>query len=507
MEKYRKLFIFPALLLVVLLLQNACNEDRLDLQPLSETENSLFERELDFERTVYGIYAKLSDVYWFNNNNPMHGMWHLPGDDITTTSANPFEIFGTLEPSNERLNDYYDAAYELISRANLFLQKIESAEEGVYSTPNLKEYHMGEALFLRGFMFYQLWNFFGTSPVITERIQTPDKITPPGSQGTELLDQAITDLQTAAGLLPASWDESNLGRVTANSANGMLGKALVFRATVTGSDEDYTAAINAFNMITDRALVENFGDNFSVNHENNVESLFEFQASQPAEEDNVWLPNDFNNAIGSMSAYWGWYENHWSLFGTAPFIPTQKLIDAFATDDPRMAYTLDPETQSFKKYLIEDQKSQSGVASVNNPRILRYADVLLLKAEALVQSGGSTAEAIGLMNVVRERARNSVPDTVAVPAAPAPYDVNTSDRNQIMQWIMDERFVELAGEEAHRWFDLRRWHMAGLINLDSFNFSSAVNEGVSFDPDTHLYFPIPTNEVDLNPNVTQNPGY
>ncbi|GAB3316913.1 RagB/SusD family nutrient uptake outer membrane protein [Larkinella ripae] len=480
----------------------SCSEKRLDLQPLTPTEASYFTEESDFNKAVLGVYAKMTDWYWFNANAPMHGVWQLPGDDITSTGTYAFEIFGTLQPSTNDSRNFYRVTYQLINRANTALQKLD-AENGAIKTANLKNWLRGETLFLRGYANFLLWNFYGTAPLVTERIQSPDQITPPSSKDTELLDQAIKDLTEAATLLPASWDAANRGRVTNNSANGMLGKALVFRASAKKAAADYTAAIAAFNKITGVSLVPKFNDNFDVKTENNAESLFEFQASQPS-FDNVWLANDFEQGgVGSTSAFWGWYEGVPQLGGQAPFIASQKLADAFEPGDPRLASTLDPKTRQFYKYWhTGEQKTQSGVASLNNPRILRYADVLLLKAEAVLESGGSTAEAIGLINQVRTRARNAVAGGT-VPANFAPAE---ADKAKIFDWIMMERLRELAGEEGARWLDLRRWHLGGKINLTNWNWSSARTD-VTFDVKKHLYYPIPDNETNLNPNVVQNPGY
>src|SRR5678816_2478502 len=133
--------------------------------------------------------------------------------------------------------------------------------------------------------------------------------------GTQLLDQAISDFTAAAGLLPESWDDANRGRVTQNSAYGMLGKSLVFRASASNNNADYTAAIAAFNKISGVSLIPKFDDNFAFDAENNNESLFEYQASQAFGFDNVWLSNDFDNAVGNMSVFWGYYDNNFALFG------------------------------------------------------------------------------------------------------------------------------------------------------------------------------------------------
>lgn len=490
-------------LVLTSLTYHGCDEKNIDLKPSAQTEEEYFRNELEMERTVYGVYAKLTDFYYFNNNRPIHGMWQLPGDDITTTGNYAFEVFSTLNPTEQDLGHYFRTAYQLIGRANAALEKIELAtQKGVYKTPDLGKHQRGEVLFLRGWMNFMLWNFFGTAPLITTRLDISNA-TQPSSTGNQLLDQAITDLQEAATLLPPTWPDSERGRVTANSANGMLGKALVFRATVTKNQADHTAAIAAFNKVTGLSLVPDFGDNFSFEAENNSESLFEFQASQPGVDDIVWLPNDFNNDVGSTSAYWGWYEGHWSIFGQAPYIATDKLINAFEPGDPRLALTADPETKSIKKYLVNDQKASSNVGSINNPRILRYADVLLLKAEALIQSGGSTAEAIALINQVRTRAREMAQGGTA----PANYSTTETNPATIMNWIMNERFIEFAGEEGIRWLDLRRWHLGGIINLANFDFDSDAGIPLRFDPNKHLLYPIPQSELDLNNNVRQNDGY
>ncbi|MCU0352393.1 MAG: RagB/SusD family nutrient uptake outer membrane protein [Cytophagales bacterium] len=484
----------------IALVANSCRESELDLQPGFINEESFFGREIDYDRGVRGIYSKMTDWYWFNNNSPIHGLWHLPGDDITTVGNNAFEIFGPVQPANGAVNGYYTTAYIIVNRANTMLEKLQEAAPDVYTTPGLKDRHRGETLFLRGLTYFNLWNHFGSSPLITERIRETAQTRRRNAQGNSLLDQAIKDLEEAAGLLPARWDTLNRGRVTANAANGLLGKALLFRATVASAQADYQAALAAFNKITDASLVPDFGDNFAADRENNAESLFEFQASQSL-GDNVWLPNDFGNATGSMSTYWGFYENHWSMFGTPPYIATRKLITAFEPGDPRRNITLDSATRAIRKYVQRDRKAGNGVGSLNNPRILRYADVLLLKAEALVRSGGPLNEAIGLVNQVRTRARNMRPGGTV----PADRPSAETNRDQVMRWIMEERFIELAGEET-RWFDLKRWSRANLVTLNNAFFDSA-NALMSFNSQRDLLLPIPTGEIDLNPDITQNPGY
>jgi len=494
---------------IIVLLASCCNiyfgckRSDLDLLPHGPTEASFFTKESDFTKAVLGVYAKINDVYWYNGgpDNTTVPVFLLPGDDITTNQNNEeFEQFSPIQSSSQRVDYFYKVWYQLIARANVVLEKIDKVEPGIYITPNLQDYNKGEALFLRGYANYNLWNYFGTAPLVTERVSSTDQFTPPGTTGTQLLDQAIIDFEEAANLLPQSWADGFRGRATKNSAYGMLGKSLVFRASATKNTADYGLAITALDKITGASLVADFGENFAWDAENNSESLFEYQATQAFAFDNVWLSNDFDNAVGNLSVFWGFYDDNFALFGKSRFFGTTKLFDAFDATDPRRDLTVSSDDRTIKKYVTVDKLGQSGVGSVNNPRILRYSDALLLKAEAVLQSNGSTSEAIGLVNQVRARARNMGAGT-----EPADYPVSETNTTTIMDWIIKERFIELAGE-GQRWLDLRRWQMQGIITLDNAFFNSNTTT-VSFQLPKHLLLPIPNSEIDVNPNVVQNQGY
>jgi starch-binding outer membrane protein, SusD/RagB family len=508
--------------LMLFLVISACDKSKLDMEPQSETEASFFKDDYQFFRAIIGTYAKLTDFYWFNNNNPSHWVWMLPGDDLTSNGSYSTESFTGIIVSEERLNDIWNASYRVISRANVILEKIEEApnDPSVTITDQTTKYVKGEALFLRSLMYYKLWNLWGTAPLINTRIKDLSTSKTPNSKDTELLDQAITDLTAAASMLPENWDSQNTGRATRDAANGLLGKCLVFRADYNKvsnagqSNADYAAAIEAFNKITTRTLSGvAYEDNFSYNHENNSESLFEWQASVQAGFENIWLNNDFDQTM-SMHAYWGFLNCEWSFWAGTPFVPTQKLINAFEPGDPRIAACMDSTDDdryngfAWVKY-TKDLGPQNMTGSLNNPRILRYADVLLLKAEAVLQSGGSKAEAIDLINQVRARARGTG-------LVPADLSVAESNATTIMQWIMDERFRELSGEDDHRWFDLKRWQYAGYIDLSNWgaddNGFSSLRSDFAFgefftNTQGKLWLPIPSGEIEQNDLIVQNPGY
>lgn len=514
MKKFKYL-IGLGILLTGLVIFFAC-EDRLDKLPLGDTESTFFTTEDNYESAIRGMYAGLTYWYWYNNNSAICDLWLLPGDDLTTKQTRSFESFNSLTPDAYSINYFWDMTYAINMRANIMLEKIDQVADGVYIDADLKNWHKGEALFIRALAFYKLWSWFGTAPLVTTRITgLGEETKPPSSTGTQMLDQAITDLTEAATLLPVSWIDQLKGRATADAAYGLLGKCLVTRACYGGGAADYNAAITAFNNISEADLAPHFGSNFDAWDENNIESLFEFQASEAPAFDNIWLSNDFGS-IGSMLAFYGYFNNAWTWWGQPSFVPTDKLVAAFETGDPRINETFRPNEAAvfngweFLKYTLRDDPNSAFGCSRNNTRILRYGDILLLRAEAYLQTG-NTAAALEDINAIRERARNSVPDTDPVSAVPADLVTVT------MQDIMDERFRELSGEEGIRFLDLKRWHEAGYINLGtwtdiddwgpSLNTLSFDFAGWYSDTEGQMLYPIPLDEVDLNPNITQNPGY
>jgi starch-binding outer membrane protein, SusD/RagB family len=485
----------------------ACNKKALNIPPPTQSEGSFFTTEGEFRTAMAGAYATLVDYYSSANSgsggSAMLEVWLLPGDDMTIDNSESFEFFNGLNSSDGKLNQFFKSSYIMIGRANKILDKLNTVAAGVFTTPGLKDNNEGEALFIRAYAHFMLWNVFGTAPVDTIVVKSPSQFNIPSSTGTQLLDQSITDLTRAATLLPASWDNNNKGRATISAANALLGKCLVFRASATKSAADYTAAVAAFDKVTGATLATKFGDNFLPTTENNSESLFEYQGGLNIKggDQNAWLANDACDCGVAGSYFQMFYDGAGTYMGGGRYLPSTKLKNIFDAADPRLLLTINAGKTAVVKYVVSGDVLDGAVNSINNHRLIRLADVLLLKAEAVLQSNGSTATAIGLINQVRTRARNMVV------AGTVPADLNTAEANKttIMQWIMDERLRELAGE-GHRWFDLRRWHLAGYITLDNAFFSSEVPTRMKFD--THfLYFPIPTGETSKNPNIIQNPGY
>jgi starch-binding outer membrane protein, SusD/RagB family len=505
----KRLTIKTGIVLMAVCVTNVtCHKNPLNVASPTATELTYFTTPAAFNSAVLGTYSALTDFY-SSSNESGSGQWEgevvwLPGDDLTNGTAQPYEDFSNaINPSEPYEGDFFNSCYLLLGRANTVLQQIRKVQPGVFTDAAQENSYEGEALFLRAFGHYQLWNVFGTAPLDTIVATSTSQVNAPSSKGTALLDQAIADLTLAATLLPTSWDAADLGRVTANSAYGLLGKCLVFRGSVNKSTADYQAALAAFGHISGISLVANYEDNFNVATENNGESLFEYQAGASTSGfTNAWLANDQCNC-GVASGYWqvfGGSGQTASYMGGNLYYATAKLVGIFDAADPRLPLTYSAADSTITKYILNNSLEGS-VNSDNNVRILRYADVLLLEAEATIQSGGSPAAAIGYINQVRGRARNMISGGTV----PADLDVTVTDPGTIMQWIMDERLRELSCEGG-RWYDLRRWSLGGTITLNNAFFSSSEPQRMNWDAH-YLYFPIPLGETSKNPLITQNPGY
>ena len=524
---------FP-LLIGLLLFAGSC-EDTLDnVEPTREFEEAYFDSEGRVQQAVGAVYGKVVEIYGgsFGGGSTKHVSWLLPADDLTAeVEGVPYDAFETLNPSDDRVAGVWNVLYEIIARSNFVLEQLEnSSVQEVYTDPDLLETNRSEVLFLRSWANMWLWDWWRKAPLITERINSLDDAIKPPSTGFELLNQAITDLEAAAPALPESWPEDQLGRIIQDAAYGMLVKAYMLRGSYDNNNaEDYQRAIAAFENITTRELAPSFGQNFDINFENNIESLFEYQASENTSNENPFLANDFGGGVGQMSAYYNYSTRHWSSGSAGARVsPTTKLIAAFEEGDPRQAETFlaNPDPDSvltnyfngqapangfwFVKYVLPDRNfiTGFGATSTNNPRILRYADVKLLAAEAYFLTGNEAA-ALEQVNDIRTRARFSTPDGTEA-AAPANLSAVT------LEDIFNERFRELAGEMGIRWTDLRRWHAAG--HLDLANWNSDVDDfsyphdptSFGFEVPKHLLYPIPQNELETNQVINQsgnNPGY
>lgn len=547
----------------------SCNKENLNVDFPKQPEDQFFTNEQTLDRGIRGIYAQMTDLYSFAAMGCVYPLYILPDDSFTQNaggSNNDLDNFKGFNPSHGLVSNYWNVLMRLVNRANTMLEITEKHKD-LYTTNGLKDIHQGECYFLRGYAFYKLWINWGKPPLITKRITSVNDpvIYTAESSGLQALDSAISDIKKAEVLLAnkKQWDNNNLGRITLNTVEGFLVKLYTIRADYGATKTlDYQSAIAAFNRI-DQTITTiegvKYGTNFDGTTENNQESLFEYQAGDAPSGDLVWLDNDFGGNIGRQGACFVFFDMGGGVFWTwnQPMIPTQKLISKFDNRDPRFTECMDtvgnymdkynrdlmwflyggyPTGFVFHKYMrpeiYEDPKDHSkgikypprdtygkngygSAPTTTNPRILRFADVKLLVAEAYLETGDA-ASALIQVNDVRTRARNS---SIDGSVSTIPANLTTIDR----QAIMDERMRELCGEEDHRLVDMRRWQKAGWINISTWVpsqpgsgpvlencwgiVSDAANFDATFMTTKDLLFPIPLSETSANTIITQNPGY
>jgi hypothetical protein len=492
-----KIFRFASVLFV--LLSTSCN-DYLQ-QNLQGTFSSatFYKSQSDALVAINGVYNATAFV------NSMNQLWAfgdvasddavkggLSGDQSDVQSIDQF----TYVRTNTVLANVWQYYYEGISRANYLLYYVPSIAMDV----TLKNRILGEAKFLRAYFYFNLVNIYGEIPL---------KILPPinsaainvaKSPVVSIYAQIETDLTEASKVLPKTYGASDVGRATRGAAFGLLAKARLFQQDWSGA----LSAVDSLEASSSYSLVNVYQDNFMDSTQNNSESIFEIQHLSNQSPS----MGSFLNQYFSPAAYNGYYFD----------APVQNFINEFETTsggviDPRLDYTVgrlgnkwvnkenfDPSWSSTGYLNRKHSQSTYDDPIIGNSGLnyvyMRYADILLVKAEALNELNRGS-EAIVPLNAVRKRARQSylydhnLPGFGAVPANLLP-DVVYTDQTSLRAAIQHERRVEL-GFEFHRYFDLMRYGK---------EVAEAALAGTGFTYAKNRYFLIPQSELDTNPAIT-----
>ena len=397
------------------------------------------------------------------------------GDQADINAINDF----SAAADNGVLNVFWKSTFETIARANNAV---------VYISPMsfdavLKNRLVGEAKYLRAYSYFNLVNIFGKVPLKLEPQLTSASINVPLSEVSAIYAQIEKDLTEAIAVLPATYPTADAGRVTQGAAYGLLAKVDLYQQKYT----DCLTNIQALENLHQYKLLNNYANLFTPGAEDSTEVIFGIRyanttASSIGNGLNVW----FAPAIEG-----GYYFN----------APTQNYVDAFAqkakdgSDDPRLDASIGREgkpwfnntifTSSWseatgylvKKYdenaILGASKSQSTVPYHS----MRYADILLMKAEAMNEAGGATAVAAAAVEVNKVRLRVNLA-----------RDSTTTTQSDMRIVIQNERRKEL-GFESHRFFDLMRWGQATAEAALGTDFKWTA---------PRFYFPIPQSELDTN---------
>jgi len=468
----------------------------LDLtNPNQASSDTFWKTETD---ALQGINATYNGLL----NNGTYGRWLGFAYDIRSdigTSPSPWADLAnfnkfTLTDYNFEVNrEIWQHHYQAIFRAN----EVTANVPGIQMNATLRDRIVGEAKFIRALLYFNLVNLYGGNiPLITAPPLPGDQ--PASSTVDAVYAQIEKDLTDAAAVLPATYTGGDVGRATKWAALGILGKAQLQQRKWAAAQATLAQVI-ASNQFS---LMPNYADNFTDAKENNAESLFEVQFGDRTQLAAGVRGLNIPKMIGPCGPSFcdgrptRWYFNQFfqettTSGGVDPrldatiFYNKPGGMDVYGTPFATRYGATSTEIY-FKKwgqyYVPGDQDWDNPI----NYRVLRYADVLLMQAEALNEQG-QTAQAYQYINAVRAR--------VSLAALPAGLT-----QAQMRDRILHERLLEL-GLEGSRWLDLKRQNLlsrALIPNDDEYNF---------FVANKSELLPIPVSETNLNRNVRQNPGW
>jgi len=370
--------------------------------------------------------------------------------------------FDELTDASE-LERTWAGSYKVISSLNTILARIDNVD---FDNPVLGERIKGEALFIRSLVYYNLAVTFGNIPLQLEEVTSPNVEINQVSADV-IYNQIATDLEEAEGLLPASYPSSNVGRATSGAAATLLGLVHL----TNGNDGQAETALRRVVSSQEYELVPDYTDIWGPSNENNVESIFEIQYKSGGQ--------------GTGSGFTEYYSPDLSISGgvgggNVPQAPTDDLITSYDQPADSRLETIGTDLDG-DPYLNKYDATQAiAFDSDVNFIVFRYADVLLLLAEAI----GEGTEAYDLIDEVRSRSGLTTPSSTL-----------TGSFEEI---LLNERRREFVGENK-RWPDLLRFGVAQQVMADYLS-----DEGFS-PSDIRLLYPIPQRELDAAPGeLTQN---
>ena len=452
----------------------------------------------DAASAVNSIYGNLRS--WNNTAFAAISIENTGSDDAVKGSTsndatffNEYDNF-TVDPSEGQLDGFWTAQYQNINFCNQVLDHVDTMAS---VDASLKARYLAEAKFVRAYSYFRLVRAFGNIPLVLKVPTTAADLNPKQSTPAEVYTAIEQDLTDAASVLPVSYGAADIGRAT-------KGAALALHAKVAMYQKKWSDVLNYTNQVTGLSAYSLFPDYYQMfryANENCSESIFEIQCDYVPGNDDI-NSSQYSQVQGdrdaSPSAGWGFNE------------PTDNLVNEFETNDPRLQGTImiagtttgsgdavppaaagAPTMYNMKSYVPFAVAVLSGNQGCGqNVRVIRYADVLLMNAEANNELGNA-APALASLELVRARARaNSSSPSTALPA------VTTTDQTALRTAIYHERRVELAMEND-RYFDVIR-QGRGTTVFGPLGWTANKNE----------VWPIPQTEIDNSGGVlVQNTGY
>ena len=474
----------------------SCSDDFVKVSPeYSIDSENYFNSSDDYYMALIASYDLLQTTY----ANAIVG--EIASDNTLCGGESPTDVIGWQQiddmihtPTNSNLKDIWNWMFAGVQRTNYFMEFKDKIEfDG-------KEQMIAEVRFLRAYYYFELVKWFGPVPLkLDKRFELGDETSIPRSPVEDVYAAIENDLTLAIEVLAETSPE--IGRVTKGAAQALLGKVLLYQ----NSQEKLAQAATVLEQVIlsgKYSLATNYNDMWEMEGENGPESVFEVQYTDVEGAGFGCLQCSEGNVAVGFSGVRS-YEGPLFSPGFSFNVPVQKAVDAFEPGDLRKdvtildieawaaaegaSYTTGNEHTGYfnRKYLPRKRRPEAqndlNLTNPNNYRAIRYADVLLMAAEAFNRTGNDS-KAQEYVNLVRRRAFGDNNHDITLTGA------------ALLDAIYQERYVELMGE-GHRFFDLVRT-------------GKAAEEIDGFVTGKHEVFPVPIEEINFsNGNWQQNPNY
>jgi hypothetical protein len=443
-----------------------------------------------------------------------------------------FDIYS----DNVYASDFWDYGFRGINTINKYLEGIDVIPLPTASQKALINQYKAEAKFMRAYFYFILVKNFGPVPLITKTLDQPDWYNQKRMPETDIYNQIFTDLREAIPLLPLknNYKKSEANRITKGAAQALLAKILITNAEINPSSPNWAEAFDLCKEIESTNqynLNTSFKDIFTVAGQFSSEVVFDlvfeetisteidgyihylsprflFINGKPDHSEKMKYGFGVTGITEELANQFGYNQNGDSLSyvnmndgrGRYTFWARWdrylglSVVDKLTTrPETKNVANTDDANYYFRKYNREAPATNYYVAGANF-HVIRYAEVLLLGAEAAYYSG-KESEALRLVNLVRERAFRE-----AIAAGRVTFESikRNSTGTDLLHDIWQERRLELAGE-ADRFYDLKRTHRLDILKVKK--------PDILFQVDKHEFLPIPSSELSKSPYLTQNSGY
>lgn len=529
------------ILFVLLIGVAGCDDALLDSKPTDSLNDAIFWKTgsdaVNAVNALYPFLPGIGEIHW----DIMSDIGHVlaPSNVMATIEK------GEHDANTDRFSSEWNNQYRGIRAVNYFLENVDRvAEEDPSVTDEFTRRLKAEARFIRAMLYTRLVMLFGDVPLVTSSLTLEESNQVTRTDAQQVWDFIESELTEIANDLPVQYTGSDIGRITRGAAHAFKARAMLYA-------ERWEKAAAAARNVMDLGIYSihpSYEKLFSYGAQNNSEVILDRQYAQDVQSHNFfgqYAPKGMNGSVGICPTR-TLVDAYQTINGLSiDEDPEYDPLNPYANRDPRLDYTLfipafsddvpgeimyngqeyDPRPGSGTADEVERdyQRTKTGFNTQKyvNPEdmddrancgtnfiLIRYADVLLMYAEAKIEAGQIDASVYDAINEVRTR-----PDVNMPPVTEG------KSQAELRSIVRHERMIELA-MEGLRFFDLRRWRTAHNVMQGAIQGMRYIRSGESevktltyagvvrfFNPERDYLWPIPQQEIVLNPNLTQNPGY